>query len=751
MKNIKITIMVMAILLFGLSTSACGNKPVILPEGVNIFVSTKGNDANNGSFDSPFLTFERAKQEVRDLLVTTNKPITVNIREGDYYMNDSLHFTAEDSGTKMTPVTWQAYNGEEVRLIGAEKLSPKTFTKVLDPNILSKISNEEVKSNLYSIDLTAYIDEMTQPIVAETITEISDNNPQIYINGQPLTFSRWPNKSQNASYIYVDRVKQESISSYHSVKITSASLFERSINWSGETWNNLYFYSFLSVDWFDGFYDIESYDRNTQSVILKTSNWDIPSEMARFYVLNLLEEIDLPYESYIDYEKNIVYFYAPENFEDASIYFAYESFPIVMINDVQYLTLKGLTITYTRGKPIHADRVSNITIDGCTIAHSAQTAIFMDAATNSTIKNCHIYDIDGIGIYLWDGGLRETLTSSNNLIENNNIHHVSRGAQCYRPPIMVNSVGVVIKNNELHDIPHLAIDLSKSNDAIVEYNEIYNAGLDTSDMGAIYYGNDPFIMGLIIRYNYFHDIGNTYGGYGQQAIFSDDGASMPYIYGNIFFNASDKTPLTGSPIKANGSQFGIVKNNIFIDSPTGADFCFWTFGTMTPFKEDYWLLQMYGIDDNDEWDTWENSMGDKDPFNDTWKNHYKNSQWEKVWDYLSVEGYETVWSLFRQNENERLRNYAYENAPMLTNRFQNNICVNIEKVFSGNAIGEKTFIGNKDIFVNYDKHNFKLTPKALKEIRELISDFEEIPLDNIGISPYFAYDRQWLPSKIVVD
>ena len=751
MRTVRIIIMVISITLFGISASGCGNKPVILPEGVNIFVSTKGNDANDGSFESPFLTFERAKQEVRALLVSINEPITVNIREGDYYMNESLHFTAEDSGTKITPVIWQAYNGEEVRLIGADKLSPKVFSKVSDPNILGKISNEEVKSNLYSIDLTSYIEKMPLPIVPETITEISDSNPQIYIDGQPLTFSRWPNKAPNASYIYVDSVKQESTSPRHLVKITSSVLFERAKNWSEETWNNLYLYSFLSVDWFDGFFDVESHDQNTQSVILQTTSWDVPSEKARFYVLNLLEEIDLPYESYIDYEKNIIYFYAPENFENANIYFAYENFPVVMINDVNYLTLKGLTITYTRGKPIHVDRVNHLTIDGCTIAHSAQTAIFMDSATDSTISNCHIYDIDGIGIYIWDGGLRETLTSSNNLIENNNIHHVSRGSQCYRPPIAVNSVGVVIKNNELHDIPHLAIDLSKSNDAIVEYNEIYNAGLDTSDMGAIYYGNDPFIMGLIIRYNYFHDIGNTYGGYGQQAIFADDGTSMPYIYGNIFYNASDKTPLTGSPIKANGSQFGIVKNNIFIDSPTGADFYFWTFGTITPFKEDYWLLQMYGVDDNDQWDTWENSMSDKNPFDDTWRNHYKNSQWEKVWDYLSVEGHETVSNLFKLNSNEKLRFYAYENAPMLTNRFQNNICVNVEKTFSGNAIGEKTFIGNQDIFVDYNNRNFKLTSKALKEIRELISDFEEIPVDEIGILPYFAYDKQWLPNKSVDD
>ena len=68
---------------------------------------------------------------------------------------------------------------------------------------------------------------------------------------------------------------------------------------------------------------------------------------------------------------------------------------------------------------------------------------------------------------------------------------------------------------------------------------------NSSDMGAIYFGRDPSLMGgTVIRYNYFHQIGNKYGnvgnkhgGIGQQSIFIDDGNTAAEIYGNVFWRA----------------------------------------------------------------------------------------------------------------------------------------------------------------------------------------------------------------------
>ena len=200
-------------------------------------------------------------------------------------------------------------------------------------------------------------------------------------------------------------------------------------------------------------------------------------------------------------------------------------------------------------------------------------------------------------------------------------------------------------------VPKLRQMVNDSNDALVEYNEISRCGLDTADTGAIYYGRDPSVLGIQIRHNYFHDIGNRYGGYGQQAIFCDDAGAMPFIYGNVFANASDKSPVHGAAVKANGAQFGVVKNNIFIQSPTAASFSPWTFGQRGgSVREDSWLMNVYGIDDPTEHYIWKKLTEDVDFFSEAWKDYYKGTQWEPIWDYIMPEGYAEAWRIYQAED-----------------------------------------------------------------------------------------------------
>ena len=68
----------------------------------DFYVSTKGNDENNGAKDSPFLTIEKAVEAVRKTDKTGKDGITVCIEGGEYRVS-SLGFTKEDSGTEECP------------------------------------------------------------------------------------------------------------------------------------------------------------------------------------------------------------------------------------------------------------------------------------------------------------------------------------------------------------------------------------------------------------------------------------------------------------------------------------------------------------------------------------------------------------------------------------------------------------------------------------------------------------------------
>lgn len=736
--------LVLTILLLFALLGCNGNKaPANLSPGWNIFVSPSGSDMADGSFAAPFATLQRAQLEVRALLGTQNEPITVNIRAGEYYMAQSLFLDAEDSGTADAPVTWQGYNGESVLLSGGIRLSSDQFETVTDPAILSRVLDEKARDNLVRIDLSGYLNEIPLPVVSDTPGGIQIGMPAIYIDNEALVSARYPNDVQNEAYIYADSAKALSDEPYSGATLTSSELADRMKNWSPDAWKEMYVYSFLAWEWDDIMSNVTACDMQSGAVTTAAGALGPPTEHPRFYVFNLLEEIDLPGESYIDYENRVVYFYPPEGFEKSKAYLSLQESALVDMEYAEHITLRGLTLGYTRGVGIQGNWVKDITIDGCKIMHCSNTAVSLDAATNCTVRNCNIYDTENCGIYLWDGDLRKTLTPSGNMIENNDISDNNRNRRSYQPLIWCSSMGVIIKNNRLHDNTCCLLDISTSNDAIIEYNEFYGACRDVSDAGAIYYGRNPSVCGVIIRYNYFHDIGNIYGGYGQQAIFCDDGAAMPYIYGNIFANASDQTPEWGSVIKANGAQFGVVKNNVFIDSPTAAGFYSWTFSwDKKPVREDSWIANIYGTDDPTGHFIWQKLTEEVDFFSDEWKAHYRNTQWAPVWDYITPEGYAEAWKRYNSangeypfdyDENPEYYDYFYRNAPQSTNLFEDNVCVNIEQMFFDNGRGERNLSLGTDIFKDYANGDFSLTAQALEEIRKVIPEFEEIPLNKIGL------------------
>ena len=84
-------------------------------------VASKGDDANPGTLAKPFATLPRAQQAARKL--AGREPVTVLVREGTYYLPETLIFSAEDSGTKAAPVVYQAYPKEQAVISGGIRLT----------------------------------------------------------------------------------------------------------------------------------------------------------------------------------------------------------------------------------------------------------------------------------------------------------------------------------------------------------------------------------------------------------------------------------------------------------------------------------------------------------------------------------------------------------------------------------------------------------------------------------------------------
>ena len=103
----------------------------------NFYVAIYGSDSwsgtldcpNQSNTDGPFASIARAQQAVQSIRGSASQPITVMLREGTYYLAlsptspGSLNFTANDSGTSATPITWENYPGETPVVSGGEPVS----------------------------------------------------------------------------------------------------------------------------------------------------------------------------------------------------------------------------------------------------------------------------------------------------------------------------------------------------------------------------------------------------------------------------------------------------------------------------------------------------------------------------------------------------------------------------------------------------------------------------------------------------
>ena len=319
------------------------------------------------------------------------------------------------------------------------------------------------------------------------------------------------------------------------------------------------------------------------------------SDFNRWYVVNLLEEVDLPGEYYIDYDNMVLWLYPSEPIEKLSLSTLEQ--PMLAIEGVQNVEIQGLNFECSRGMGVYMERTESVVIRGCRFHNLGAIAISVGRGVqpykryvhtgeenipasriignvsqciyvntvfdrlsghNNGIVDCVIDQVGAGGISM-GGGDRITLDRANNYIENCRISRFNRIERSYRPGIQLTGVGTRVSHCEIFDAPSSAIML-QGNDHLIEYCEIYNVCNEIDDLGAIYYGRDQSDQGNALMYNYVHDLSDKRR---VSAFYHDDGACGMYVYGNILYKAGLQPVLIG------GGSDNHYKNNIFIDMPHG--------------------------------------------------------------------------------------------------------------------------------------------------------------------------------------
>jgi hypothetical protein len=530
--------------------------------GIEFYVSPSGNDGNPGTFEKPFATLEKARDAIREIKSRQSfipEGAAVYLRQGVYSLSDGFELNGLDGGLSGSPIVYSGYEDETVCLSGGKPLSPTSIKKVTDQKILDRIIDANARKNLYYVDLRK-----------EGITDYGQVYPrpdlkcELFFNKRFLPLARYPNDGwlkitdvpQNGPKLenpgrpdwVIDGIPRGK----HYGRFICAD--NRCSSWSDQ--NDIYAMGYWVYDWADEIIKIEKINTATHEVYPARPYHRYGFQKdARYYFLNVLEEIDTPGEWYIDRNKGILYLWPPSAVGKGQLVFPTLSVAMIRMNDVSNVIIKNLKFESSRSGGITITGGSGNLISNCSFSNLGNTAVKILGGVNNGICDCNISELSGGGVEI-TGGDRKTLTPCNNFARNNEVHHFSRIYRTYNAGIKIAGVGITLSHNYIHDCPHEGIDF-QGNDFLIEYNELTRVCQETEDVGAMYGMMDWTYCGTVIRYNYFHQIHGQSKYCDTKGVYLDLPVGGLVLYGNIF-NDLDTGFFT------NSGRNNLIQNNIFI-------------------------------------------------------------------------------------------------------------------------------------------------------------------------------------------
>lgn len=702
---------------------------------IEYYVRSGGSDENGGSAAAPFRTVQRAIEAARDERNHGfDGEIGIILKGERFYIDKPLNLNAKDYNLRIA-----SEDGKRSELTGGVTLEQSRIKRVQNPEILGKIKDKAARERLMEIDISGIVDEIPEigSFVHGKNNGNFDSQIRVCVNGTPLEYARWPNERENDLKI-TSSVLDEAANIY---SVSYGDVSERAETWSEESKNNLYIAGHFWISWANAFMPIGNFDADSRTFSVDASLCSgryVPTAGDEFYFFNLMEEIDMPGECFVD-RKNMKIYYYPADDSTQSVVVPVSKNRIITADSVRNIRIENIDFTYVRKSVFSVLSSENVIFDGCRFMHF--TASNTLSGNSNAVKNCYFYDggQGGIAVY---GGDTKKFTGGKNVIENNIFNSMDCLKQSYSPAVRLGGYNQIVRKNEIYNSYHQVMTMS-GNDHIIEYNDIHDTTRWTGDMGAIYWLSGPSSIGHEIRYNYFHDNGSSYFGGWSQCVFWDDCEIGPHIYGNVFARSNsaaenDENPGRRYTVKANGGSFAVVENNVFADCPTPAQFqnnekykdgngsrqqqiCFW--------------LRMYGKSkySNSAW--WED-INKSGYFSDKWKEHYRGTIWEDYVNMCSLEFYEeNLASLDPEKDENTLVEIAGKYAPKNANKFSGNVVYNkYSSSLAGGSNGaeENTYIPKSaDEFEDYENDNFALKASVLSEIPEFQNpDMEKMGPDN---------------------
>jgi hypothetical protein len=471
--------------------------------GQPYYVSPTGDDANPGTLQRPFAGLRRAQEAVRQ------KAGSVFLRGGTHYLPEKLVFTAQDSGTKVAPIVYQAYREEHPVISGGVRLE--------------------------KLDWQPYRDGIFQARVPEDL-----QTEEIFVNGERQILARYPSFDPKAQYF--DGFAADAISQ------------ERAARWADPAGG--YFHAMHPALWGDFTWRITGKD--AQGEVTKEGGWQnnrggAVHQKIRF-VENIFEELDAPGEWFLNTKTHTLYFYPPPGLNLASA--TVEATRLRSLvefrgseqNAVRFVILQGLTFRHAartvmdtkepllrtdwaiyRGGALFFEGTEDCSLEDCFLDQVGGNAVFVNHYNRRvTVRGCQIAKAGASGVcFVGDPqaarnplfnysqvnrledldrtpGPRTTSYPADCLVEDCLIYLTGRVEKQTAGVNIDLAQGITVRHCSIYDMPRAGINIGDGcwGGHVIEFCDVFDTVKETGDHGSFNsWGRDRYWRPSIAEVN----------------------------------------------------------------------------------------------------------------------------------------------------------------------------------------------------------------------------------------------------------